>query len=247
MTTLFNTCHLVRSTTPPHQEPHNLHDSFDSSDDEPLAKYKASAGEQKTDGNNAEPEEPADMDKLPVRGVGRPKGKAQPLRIDFSRPKSIKQHNVWRDQVDEECKRLGIYYRCWHPLNPQQTSHITVRDFSDSTVIPAEQEIPQWCVICPKNRYIRNRFLGRQHYLRVHHKPMLVVADSKMWACKCSEVRSHGSDNSARNQHFHCYICYHPFKRSDLLGTHLITQHIEVDDIQVRHLMDDSNPHKEPL
>ena len=216
-------------------------DLFDSSDDEPLSKYTTPKSNEKA----ADPEEPGEMSAKPKRGVGRPKGRAQPPHIDFSRPTSIQQHNVRRDRVDEECERLGIYYRRWRPLNPEQTEHVSVREFSDDTIIPEEQPIPQWCIMCPKNRYMRNRFLTKHHYLRVHHKAMLVVEDKKMWACKCSEMRSHGSDNSARNRHFHCYICFHPFKTADLLGTHLVTQHLQVNDASVRHLMDENNPHKE--
>ena len=74
-------------------------------------------------------------------------------------------------------------------------------------------------------------------------KRLIVVENYKMLSCKCSEIRSNGSDHSARNQHYHYYQCFHPFKSSDLLATHLITNHPEVDLPQVRHLMWESNPH----
>ena len=79
----------------------------------------------------------------------------------------------------------------------------------------------------------------------MHHKKLLVVNNSKMLACKCSEIRSHGSDRSARNQHFHCCVCLHPFKAGDLLATHMITSRTETDLSQVRHLMHENNPHRQ--
>ena len=56
------------------------------------------------------------------------------------------------------------------------------------------------------------------HYLRVHHKKLYVINDFKMLSCKCSEIRSHGYDRSAQNLHFHCYLCFHPFKMGGLIS-----------------------------
>ena len=204
--------------------------SWDSSDSEPLVKYKRDSGRSSK--------------RTKRRGVGRPKGHAKAPRRDFSRPQSIRQHKVRRDRVDEECERLGIYYKIWQPLNPEQTSHISVRDVNDDTVIPEEQEIPQWCILCPKNRVLPNYRFAVNHYCSVHQSTLLVVNETKMWACKCSEMRSHGSDNSARNKHYHCLECFHPFKTSDLLGTHISTQHTDIGLFQIRHLMKPGNPHR---
>ena len=167
---------------------------------------------------------------------GRPRCPAKAPHRDFTRPTSIAQHNVRRDRIDEECERLGIYYKKWVPLNPDQTSHYSVRDYNDDTKVPEEQEVGEWCIMCPKNRFMWNHLLTRKHYLSVHQKKLLVIGDYKLWRCKCSEVHSHGSDNSARNTHYHCHLCYHPFKTKDLLGTHLVTQHLEIETGQVRHL-----------
>ena len=138
--------------------------------------------------------------------VGRPKGKAKPPACDFTLPTSIQFKNVRRDRVDEECQRLGIYYRHWVLLNPQQISHPSVCDFNNDTIIPDEQDIPGWCILCPRNTYLKNDNLGHDHYLSRHHKTLLVMQDFKMFSCKCSEVRSHGSDNSACNKHYHCHL-----------------------------------------
>ena len=204
--------------------------NWDSSDSEPLVKYKRDSGHSSKYTKR--------------RGVGRPKGHAKAPKCDFSRPQSIWQHKVHRDRVDEECERLGIYYKIWRPLNPEQTSHISVRDVNDDTIIPEEQEIPQWCILCPKNCVLPNYHFAVNHYRSVHQSTLLVVNETKMWACKCSEMRLHSSDNSARNKHYHCLECFHPFKRSDLLATHISTQHTDIGLFQIRHLMKPGNPYR---
>ena len=156
----------------------------------------------------------------------------------------IVQRHVRCDRVDEECAHQGIVYKKWDPLDPEQDSHASVMDDTDTTVIPKNQEIPSWCILCPQNKHLRTHNFAYKHYLRVHHRKLLVVNDSKMLSCKCSKMWSHGSDHSARNLHFHCYLCFHPFKLADLLATHLITCHTEINLCEVRHLMCLNNPHR---
>ena len=212
-------------------------DSFSSSDEEPLSKYRKRK-------SSADEGHSTDTMRTPSQSVGRPRGRAKPPARDRNRHFCIVQKNVRHDGVDEECARLGIYYKKWRPLNPDQTSHVSIHDLEDATVIPHEQEIPQWCIMCPHNRFLKNEQLGLKHYLSLHHKTLLIVRDFKMWACKCSEVCSHGSDNSTRSMHYHCFDCFHPFKMGDLLSTHLVTAHEDIRLAEVRHLMSDSNPHK---
>ena len=220
-------------------------DSFDSSNDEPLIEYKNSRkGGEGTEADDALSQSLKTYEEFTKHKRGRARGPAKAPHHDFTRPTSIAQHNVRRDHIDEECKRLGIYYKKWVPLNPDQTSHCSVRDYNDDTKVPEEQEVGEWCIMCPKNRFMWNCLLIRKHYLSVHQKKLLVIGDYKLWRCKCSEVCSHGSDNSARNVHYHCHLCFHPFKTKDLLGTHLVTQHPEIETGQVRHLLDPSNPHR---
>ena len=97
------------------------------------------------------PEEPMDMtegienppSQPPYKCyMGQPEGKAKPHTGDFSTPGSILQKNVRRNRVDEECIRLNIVYKKWKLLNPNQKSHVTIRDFNDATEVPDEQEIP---------------------------------------------------------------------------------------------------------
>ena len=218
------------------------YDSFYSSDDEPLSKYKKEEV-RKDEGDTPSQGLPMDETTRQCKR-GRPKGPAKPPKCDLTRPTSISHHKVRRHQIDEECERLGIYYRCWRPMNPQQTSHISVRELFDEREVPGQQELGKWCLLCPMNCYMHTKLLTLKHYRSVHHKKLLVVRDMKMWHCKCSEMHSHGSDNSAWNAHYHCFICYHPFKTSDLLATHFATQHPKLELAEIRHLMDANNPHR---
>ena len=96
-----------------------------------------------------------------------------------------------------------------------------MREMDDGTIIPEEQNIPDWCILCPRNRYLKDHSFAHIHYLCMHHKKLLVV-----------------------NQHFHCCVCFHPFKAGDSLATHMITSHTEIDLSQVCHLMRENNPHR---
>ena len=176
------------------------------------------------------------------RRRGRPRGRAKPKSDNYMSEFKIVQRHVCRDRVDEECASKGIVYKCWEPLDPNQDSHPSVRDVDDETIIPEQQNIPNWCIMCPRNKHLRSRDFAVKHYLRVHHAKLHVVNNYKMLSCKCSEIRSHGSDHSARNLHFHCHLCFHPFKSADLLATHLITRHTEINLCEVRHLIRATNP-----
>ena len=208
-----------------------------SSDDEPLSKYvKPDKAKKKT--------QPSDVGNVPK--VGRSRGPTKPQQDFSKRPKPLCHYKVCRDRVDEEFARWGIVYKYWQALDPDQTSHVTVREFGDDTIIPENQPVPQWCIICPKNSFLRNQRIAHHHYHYWHHSRMLVIRNTKLWACKCSKMRSHGSDNLARNQHYHCLACFHPFKTGDLLATHIVMQHKEYTIWELRHLMKDSNLHKLP-
>ena len=257
-----------RAFTAAHKTSHSdMESRFSSEDNEPLSTLLSGSKASKTTNINDEssqsssdfqgelsqpipdPSEPESDSMRPStlpkkRKVGRPKGKAKPPVHDFLVPTSIMQKNVRRDMVDEDCERRGIFYRKWQPLHPDQTSHPSVRDFDDCTVILPEQQIPQWCILCPKNTYLKNEVLATKHYLSCHHKTLIVVEMFKMWVCKCSEMHSHGTDNSARNKHYHCHKCFHLFKMSDLLATHYTSQHADIEPGDIVHLMRPDNPHR---
>ena len=152
-----------------------------------MSKYKCP--QHIEDPSGISPEEPDTTSMAPPptkkHSQGRPKWRARPPVWDFTHPHSILQKNVRRDRVDEECEWKGIYYRRWCPLNPIQTTHPSVRDIGDATEIPNEQEIPQWCILCPLNLFLKNDYLGLIHYHSVHQKGLLVVGDKK---CGCASV-----------------------------------------------------------
>ena len=141
---------------------------WDSSDDEPLIKYTIlskdtdSSSESSSSSSEEDDKHRKSSNKRKANAnterhsVGRPRGRAKPPSCDFSKPTSIRQHKVRRDCVDEECVRLGIVYKVWRLLNPDQTCHIMVHPVDDSTEIPLEQEIPQYCILCPRNRVLPN-------------------------------------------------------------------------------------------
>ena len=116
---------------------------FDTSDDEPVAKYRnrGKSNSKKTAKDNTDAE--------PSRGHGRPRGKAQPRKQFQTAGFNKTQRNVRQDRVDEECVRLGIVYRRWKPINPDQQSHPSIMLYDDDTVVPEEQKVPDWCILCP--------------------------------------------------------------------------------------------------
>ena len=87
---------------------------FDTSDDEPVAKYrnKSAGNSEKTAKDNTDTES--------SKGRGRPRGKAQPRKQFQTAGFNKIQRNVRRDRVDEECARLGIVYHRLKPMNPDQ-------------------------------------------------------------------------------------------------------------------------------
>ena len=128
-----------------------------------------------------------------------------------------------------------MIYQKWKNGFCHITSHVSVRDLNDDTIIPEQQEMPGWCMICPKNKYV-NFDNGERHYLTLHHKSLVVIGSHKLWHCKCSQLRSHGNDMSARNAHYHCMKCLQPCRSTANLANHVIHAHRDVDPILVRHL-----------
>ena len=167
--------------------------------------------------------------------LGRPKGMAHPRVINFNHPKAIKAINFRRDNVDEQCARLGVVYQRWKTEFEHITEHISVRNLNDDTIILEEQEMPSWCMLCPKNRYV-NFDNGECHYLKWYHKTLVVIGEYKLLHCKCSQLCSHGNDMSARNAHYHCMQCMQPCRSTANLANHVIHAHRDVDLVLVQHL-----------
>ena len=95
-------------------------DSFVSSDDEPLSKYKKQQVHK--DNPDIPSHEVATEPPTTICKRGQPKGPAKAPKRQSAKPTSVSHQNVRRDMIDEECAHLGIYYRRWKPMNPEQTS-----------------------------------------------------------------------------------------------------------------------------
>ena len=147
----------------------------------------------------------------------------------------LHQHSVCGDGVDEQCAEKGIVYRRWVP-NPDLQGHISIRPFLDSTIVSDEQRVPGHCLLCPKMKYFIDRHSANYHYTHVHIVHCLVIEDYKILMCKCSDVRSRGSDYRAHNRHYHCYQCYQPFDQPAQLAQHLIIKH-QVEEKEVIHVI----------
>ena len=220
-------------------------DSDETSDDDTEQKRQAAPARQRSPAKSPAPssstnsesddEHAATYISSRAGKLGRPRGKARPRVINFNNPKAIKAVNFRRDNVDEDAARRGVIYQRWRAAYGHITSHVSVRDLNDETIIPAEQEMPGWCMLCPKNKYV-NYDNGERHYLVKHQKSLVVIGTKKLWHCKCSQLRSHGNDMSARNAHYHCMKCFQPCRSTANLANHVITGHRDVDPIAVRHL-----------
>ena len=68
------------------------------------------------------------------------------------------------------------------------------------------------------------------HFRRVHIVKLLVVHNVNIQMCRCSDIRSSGSDNSVRNCHYHCITCWHPFDTGAKLRVHKLAKHSDVYD-----------------
>ena len=147
----------------------------------------------------------------------------------------LHQHSVCSDGVDEECAEKGIVYRRWVP-NPELDIHMSIRPFLDSTVVPDEEKVPGYCMLCPKKKFFLDRHAANYHYTHVHIVHCLVIEDYKILMCKCSDIRSRGSDYCAHNRHYHCYECYQPFDQPAQLVRHLIIKH-QVEEKYVIHVI----------
>ena len=135
-------------------------ENFDSSDEEPLSKYVVKRSNSPEFDNNSDNQ--ATSSSLPTnasaasteRRRGRPKGRAKPKTDKYMSQFRVVQRHVRRDRIDEECASKGIVYKKWEPLDPDQESHPSVRDVNDETIVPEEQNIPDWCILCPRNKHM---------------------------------------------------------------------------------------------
>ena len=131
-----------------------------------------------------------------------------------------------RDGVDEKCKRENIKYLKWQGtkgrgLHPSQVKVKKVLiDY-----VPNSQDVNADCMLCPKEKTLNGNADAIDHYKRVHITHLLTVNNVNMLRCRCSKIRSRGSDNSVRNRHYHCIECWHPFDTGAKLRIHKLSKH----------------------
>ena len=137
-------------------------------------------------------------------------------------------HNIRRDGVDEHCKRENIKYLKWmgtkgRGLHPSQVkAKVVLIDY-----VPKSQDENADCLLCPKEKTLGGMADTIDHYWCVHIAHLLTVTNVNILMCRCSDIRSRGSDNSARNGHFHCVTCWHPFDTGAKLRIHKLSKHGE--------------------
>ena len=134
--------------------------------------------------------------------------------------------NVRRDGVDERCKRDNIKYLKWvgkkgRGLHRSQVS--TKKVLID--YVPKAQDVNADCILCPMEKTLDGKADAIDHYKRVHIAHLLTINNTNMLRCRCSEIRSRGSDNSVRNRHYHCIECWHPFDTGAKIRIHMLSKH----------------------
>ena len=146
------------------------------------------------------------------------------------------------DGVDEECERLQIKYRRWEGNDlPKPEPHASHLPFGTTPMIAVDQHRHDYCMLCPRQRALDENWDVQRHYRSVNEIGHLVVNDTILMVCKCSEVRSRGwkTYKSTHNRHFHCIICHHPHDNQHQIGNHMYKKHREIDRNDVSHLLKD--------
>ena len=214
-----------------------VEEGFNLSDDEPLSSLQTKSRSQTT---TSEPTSQTVEIVVSKVGRGRPKGSTSNKQNLYSDRNLLErvhlsQRSVRSDGVDEECAEAGIVYRRWVP-DPEMQSHISIRPFLDNSILPDEQKLPGHCLLCPKKSYFTTRKDAEDHFNRVHIQHCIIVEDSKILMCKCSDRHSRGTDYCARNRHYHCFVCFRPCDQKVQLAKHLIIKH-QLDENSVMHLI----------
>ena len=139
-----------------------------------------------------------------------------------------------KDGVDERYE--GYKYVKWSKPRPTtRKMHTSHQSASAKRLYVTGQTVPAFCILCPQQRYLYNEKLAIQHYKAVHLKPSVIVQRTRIMMCRCSDVRSRGSDHSCRNSHFHCPCCWKPCDQRYQLGIHMISRH-DTREEDVHHL-----------
>ena len=172
----------------------------------------------------------------------RPSSKERAFRKAAETIITYEKRSYRGDGVDEECERLQIKYRRWQGNDlPKEEPHASHLPFGTTPIIAVDQHQHDYCLLCPRQRALDENWDVQRHYRSVHELGHLVVNDTIIMVCKCSEVRSRGwkTDKSTRNRHFHCIICHHPRDNLHQIGNHMYKKHREISRSDVSHLLKD--------
>ena len=128
--------------------------------------------------------------------------------------------NKCKDSVDEQLTDIKYVY--WQDKEPKKQGdlYISHQDFLDAPIIIPQQPMDSHCILCPRKKELAGEYYAEAHYRWVHRGHSLVINDIIMLMCKCSEVRSTGTDGATRNSHWHCVECWHPFRLRGQLKLH---------------------------
>jgi len=148
---------------------------------------------------------------------GKPIKKAMAKRRDGV---DAKYRNVYR-------KYAGSLYKGKHP------THIPL---GSNDIIPPRQTVPGYCLLCPMSTTFPSMCRLRRHFRHLHLKYAITVDQTTMLACKCSQVKSQGTDGTVRNLHYHCHLCHWPRVQKHQMFIHFTTKHSLTMD-EVGHLM----------
>ena len=121
----------------------------------------------------------------------------------------------------------GRVYKGKHP------SHIVQ---GSKHIFPAKQEVPGYCLLCLMMTIHHTNYRFRRHFCLCHVKHAVVIGCITLLACKCSQIKSQGTDRSVWNQHFHCHLCHWPCTLKLALFIHYNSQHNMTMDV-IGHLV----------
>ena len=89
--------------------------------------------------------------------------------------------------------------------------------------VPKAQDENADCILCPQEKTLNGMADAIDHYKRVHIAHLITIKNTNILRCRCSEIRSRGSDNSVRNTL--PIECWHPFDTAAKLRIHKLSKH----------------------
>ena len=152
--------------------------------------------------------------------IGSSRGKGSKGSVDAKNIIPVRK-NIRRDGVDEKCAKQNIKYYKW--TGTKGTGYHPSQVLTSTSMIdyvPAKQQPNTDCILCPKEKILETLFDMQLHFKCVHIAKLLVVHDVNILMCRCSDIRSRGSDKSVHNHHYHCIPCWHPFDTPAKLRVH---------------------------